>query len=71
MNRARNPRYDKYQELTASIKEIFVNSWSKVDFRPAAPLKGEVLEKHKEKFCLYHNAAGHRIAICFDLKDET
>ena len=27
-------------------------------------------EKHKDKFCLYHNAAGHTTAICFDLKDE-
>ena len=52
------------------IEEIFVNSQSEVDFRPPAPLKGKVLEKHKDKFCLYHNAAGHTTATCFDLKDE-
>ena len=27
-------------------------------------------EKHKDKFCLFHNAAGHTTATCFDLKDE-
>ena len=70
MNRARRPRYDRYQELTALIEEIFVNSRSEVGFQPPAPLKGKVLEKHKDKFCLYHNAAGHTTATCFDLMDE-
>ena len=27
-------------------------------------------EKHKDKFCLFHNAAGHTTATCLDLKDE-
>ena len=30
--RSRKPRYDRYQELTANIEEIFVNSQSEVDF---------------------------------------
>ena len=68
--RSRRPRYEKYQELTATIEEIFVNSRSEVDFRPPAPLRGKVPEKHKDKFCLFHNAAGHTTATCFDLKDE-
>ena len=29
-----------------------------------------MLEKHKDKFCLYHNVAGHTTSTCFDLKDE-
>ena len=70
MNQARRPRYDRYQELTASIEEIFVNSRSEVDFRPPASLKGKVLEKHKDKFCLYYNAVDHTTATCFDLKDK-
>ena len=70
MNRARKSRYDRYQELTASIEEIFVNSQSEVDFRPQAPLRGKVLQKHKDKFCLFHNAGGHTTASCFDLKNE-
>ena len=27
-------------------------------------------EKHKDKFCVFHNAAGYTTATCFDLKDE-
>ena len=54
----------------ATIEEIFVSSRSEVDFRPPTPLKGKVPEKHKDKFCLYHNAAGHTTATCLDLKDE-
>ena len=60
--RTRRPRYDRYQELTATIEEIFVSSRSEVDFRPPALLKGKVPEKHKDKFCLYHNAARHTTA---------
>ena len=26
-------------------------------------------EKHKDKFYLFHNVAGHTTATCFDLKD--
>ena len=33
-------------------------------------MKGKVPEKHKDKFCLFHNVAGHITATCFDLKDE-
>ena len=68
--RARKLRYGRYQELTASIEEIYVNSQSEVDFRRPVPLKGKVLEKHKDKFCLFHNVVGHTTATCFDLKDE-
>ena len=68
--RARKPRYDRYQELTTSIEEIFVNSQGEVDFRPPMPLKRKVLEKHKDKFSLFHNTAKHTTATCFDLKDE-
>ena len=34
------------------------------------PLKGEVLEKHKDKFRLFHDTNGHTTAKCFDLKHE-
>ena len=34
------------------------------------PLKGSIPEKHKDKFCLFHNANGHTTASCFDLKNE-
>ena len=33
-------------------------------------MEGKVLEKLKDKFCLFHNAAGHPTATCFDLKEE-
>lgn len=33
-------------------------------------MKGKVLEKHKDKFCLFHNAHSHMTATSFDLKDE-
>ena len=33
-------------------------------------MKGNVSEKHKDKFCLFHNANGHTTATCFDLKNE-
>ena len=33
-------------------------------------MKGNISEKHKEKFCLFHNAHGHMTATCFDLKDK-
>ena len=68
--RAHKQRYGMYHELTASIEEIFVNSRSEVDFRPSLPKKGNVLEKHKDKFCLIHNTPGHTTVNCFDLKDE-
>ena len=68
--RTRRPQYDRYQEVTATIEEIFVTSRSEVDFRPPMPLKGKVSEKYKDKFCLYNNATGHTTATCFDLKDE-
>ena len=29
-----------------------------------------VPEKHKDKFCFYHNVAGNTTATCLDLKDE-
>ena len=32
-------------------------------------MKGKVPKKHKDKFCLFHNASGHTTATCFDLKD--
>ena len=57
--RTHRPRYDRYQELMTTIEEIFVSSRSEVDFWPLAPLKGKVSERHKDKFCLYHNATGH------------
>ena len=66
----RNKRYDTYHDLTASIEEIFVNSRSEVDFQPLLPMKGKDPEKYKDKFCLFHNANNHTIAICFDLQDE-
>ena len=34
------------------------------------PIKGKTSEKHKDKFCLFHNANSHTISTCFDLKDE-
>ena len=43
---------------------------SEVDFRPLMPIRGKIPEKHKDKFCLFHNANGHTTATCFDLKDE-
>ena len=70
MNRARKLQYERYQELAALIEEISVNSRSEVDFRPPTPLKGMVLEKYKDKFCLYHNMFRHTTATCFVLKDE-
>ena len=33
-------------------------------------IKEKILKKHKDKFCLFHNANGHTTAMCFDLKDE-
>ena len=33
-------------------------------------MQRKVPEKHKDKFCLLHNAPGHTTATCFDLKDE-
>ena len=33
-------------------------------------MKGNIPEKHKDKFCLFHNANNHMTATCFDLKDE-
>ena len=56
--RARKNRYNKYHELTASIEKIFVNYRSEVDFRPPIPIKGKILEKHKDKLSLFHNVNG-------------
>ena len=33
-------------------------------------MKRKVLERKKDKFCLFHNAPSHTTATCFDLKDE-
>ena len=56
--RTRRQRYGKYHELTASIEKIFVNYRSEVDFRPPIPIKGKILEKHKDKLSLFHNVNG-------------
>ena len=68
--RAHKQRYGTYHEFIASIEEIFINSRSEIDFLPPLPMKGKLMEKHNDKFCLFHNSPGHTTATCFDLKDE-
>ncbi|XP_063935619.1 uncharacterized protein LOC135147089 [Daucus carota subsp. sativus] len=69
LRKTRDPRYNEYTPLTASIEHIFeVGDKARLFRKPFR--NGPPGNKDQEKYCAFHDLNGHETAECVHLKDH-
>ena len=65
----RRDQYENYAVLSDSKDRIFAMEMNKENFGRPYPIKTPNKYRNKDKFCAYHNEAGHTTSKCWALKD--
>ncbi|XP_052182012.1 uncharacterized protein LOC127794800 [Diospyros lotus] len=61
--------YENYSIMSDTQDRIFAAEKNMEDFERPNPIKTPKKFRNKDKFCVYHNEAGHNTSECWALKD--